>query len=101
GQYRDLLIIRFNGVTSLPLTPAGLVDVSRVSMADQVDVLAPGRYHVLSPDLTNGTYMIVSMPVHAAARPPIIGNQSYAATVSMVGPYQPQMGVKFVVTAPS
>ena len=98
GQYRDLLIVRYNHVSSLPLTPSGTVDVSRVSLADQIDVLAPGRYHVLSPDLTTGTYLFVSMTVKAASGAPIVGNQRYVADVSNVGPYQPQMAVKFVVT---
>lgn len=99
GQYRDLLIVRYNHMSSLPLTPSGTVDVSRLSLADQVDVLAPGRYHILSPDLTNGTYMFVSMQVSAAAGVPIVGNQRYVANVSKVGPFQPQMAVQFVVSS--
>jgi len=101
GQYRNLLIIRYNHVSSLPLKPDGTVDTGAVSLADQVDVLAPGRYHLLSPDLTNGTYLFVTMPVRAAAGTPIIGNQRYIATVSAVGPYRPQMSARFVVSGPS
>jgi hypothetical protein len=99
GQYRDLLIARFNHVASVPLTATGTVDVSRLSMADQIDVLAPGRYHVLSPDLTPGTYLFVSMAVpKVRAGPPIVGNQRYVAQVAGVGPYQPRMSARFVVS---
>ena len=99
GQYRDLLIVRFNHMTALPLTAHGTVDTSRLSLADQIDVLAPGRYHFLSPDLEPGTYMFVSMAVPGTkAQAPIVGNQRYVAQVVSVGPYQPEMAVRFVVT---
>jgi hypothetical protein len=99
GQYRDLLVVRFNHMTALPLTASGTVDVSRLSLADQIDVLAPGRYHFLSPDLTPGTYMFVSMAVpQVRSGPPIVGNQRYAAQVVSVGPYQPAMAARFVVS---
>lgn len=99
GQYRDLLVVRFNHMTSLPLTPSGTVDVGRLSLADQIDVLAPGRYHFLSPDLTPGTYMFVSMAVpQVRSGPPIVGNQRYVSQVVSVGPYQPQMAARFVVS---
>ena len=98
GQYRNLLIVRFNHVSALPLTPAGAVDLSRISLADQIDVLAPGRYHFLSPDLVPGTYMFVSSQVALAPGPPVIvGNQSYAARITATGPYQPAMAVRFQV----
>ena len=99
GGYRDLLVVRFNHMTSLPLTASGSVDVSRLSLADQIDVLAPGRYHFLSPDLTPGTYMFVSMAVpQVHSGPPIVGNQRYVTQVASVGPYQPRMAARFVVS---
>ena len=99
GQYRDLLVVRFNHMSSLPLTASGTVDVSRLSLADQIDVLAPGRYHFLSPDLTPGTYMFVTMAVpQVRSGPPIVGNQRYVSQVAGVGPYQPQMAQRFVVS---
>lgn len=99
GQYRDLLVVRFNHMTALPLTSTGTVDVNRLSLADQIDVLAPGRYHFLSPDLTPGTYLFVSMAVpRVQTGAPIVGNQRYVADVTGVGPYQPGMAERFVVT---
>ena len=99
GGYRDLLIVRFNHMTSVPLTPAGTVDVSRVSLADRLDVLAPGRYHFLSPDLTPGTYLFVSMAVpQVRTGTPIVGNQSYAAQAGVMGPYDARMSARFEVS---
>src|SRR4051794_14037442 len=53
---RVLLILRTNDVAKVPVTPEGIIDTSKVSIADTVKDFGPGRFRALSPNLVAGTY---------------------------------------------
>ena len=58
---RVLLILRTNDVAKVPLTPDGVIDTSKVSIADTVKEFGPGRYRALSPNLVAGTYIVTAV----------------------------------------
>ena len=58
---RVLLILRTNDVAKVPLTPDGIIDTSKISIADTVKEFGPGRFRALSPNLVAGTYIVTAV----------------------------------------
>src|SRR5436190_11579554 len=58
---RVLLILRTNDVAKVPLTPEGIIDTSKVSIADTVKEFGPGRFRALSPNLVAGSYIVTAV----------------------------------------
>src|SRR3954471_22075279 len=58
---RVLLILRTNDVAKVPLTSEGIIDTSKVSIADTVKEFGPGRFRALSPNLVAGTYIVTAV----------------------------------------
>ena len=67
GGNRVLLILRTNDVAKVPLTPDGIIDTSKISIADTVKEFGPGRFRALSPNLVAGTYIVTAVTAEPSA----------------------------------
>lgn len=55
----DVVIVRANNVTTLPLTAAGDVDFTKLSVADRIKAFGPGRFRIVTPNLQGGEYLVL------------------------------------------
>jgi hypothetical protein len=57
---RMLLILRSKDVSQVPVTPDGMIDMSKASIADTVLEFGPGRFRTQTPNLVGGSYVVVT-----------------------------------------
>ena len=83
---RVLLILRSPDVSKVPVTADGLIDTSKVSIADTVKEFGPGRFRALSPNLAAGSYVVVITTPSTAgpdAKPRYAFNPTQAAKLEL------------------